>query len=196
MRRLLAVVAVGATTFAVYLATQGDAATLVANRVATCPVRISEECQADFPSLRPYETLRFPVRRDLLPDGGVSIIVPRASDKVRSGLRDCIEVMDWTACDLDSCATHAGTCEKWDAGNPFTRVRAASKYVIPDCRGDDGGWVDDHAPVDCLRLGYASDGGYGWAGCNAVPRSLSAGSRCLNAPSGVVFAGERLQDSL
>lgn len=194
MRRLLAVVAVATTTFAVYLATQADVTGLVANRVATCPVRISEECQADYPSLKPYETLRFPVRRDALPDGGVSIIVPRASDKVRAGLRDCIEVMDWTACDLDACATHAGVCEQWDAGNPFTRVRAASKHVIPDCRGSDGGWVDDHAPVDCLRR--TEDGGSRWAGCNVMPRSESVGASCLNAPSGVVFAGEQLQDSL
>jgi hypothetical protein len=161
-------------------------------------VRISEECQADYPGLRPYETLRFPVVRTPLADGGVEILLPRASDKVRGGLRECVEVVDWTACDLDNCATFSGVCAKWDAGNPFTRVRSASHFVIPDCRNTDGGWNDNHAPVDCLAAGARGllDGGPRWFGCNVLPRASATGTQCLDAPTGTVFAGERLEDSL
>lgn len=196
MRKFIAAAVLGGTTFVIYLALSGDAA---ANRVATCGVRVSDECRAQYPALRTYETLRFPVRRDVLADGGIQILVPHASKAVREGLRDCMEVMDWASCDLDSCATHAGTCEKWEDANPFTRVRAASKYVIPDCRTDAGTvWDDNHAPVDCLATGAYGlpDGGPRWAGCNVVLRSAATGTQCLNAPSGTVYAGDRIEDSL
>ena len=194
MRRLLAVLAlasgVGVT---VYLASTSDGP---ANRAATCPVRISDECLAEYPSLRRYETVRFPVVREVAGDGGLSFVLPRALGDPQGLARECIEVVDWAQCDIETCAARPGVCSAWDAGQPLTRVRSASRYVIPDCRGLDGGWVDNHAPVDCLRRGHAPDGGYGWAGCNVIARNQSAGSRCLDAPSGLVRAGERVEDSL
>jgi hypothetical protein len=196
MRRFVAAVVLGATTVVIYLALEGDGP---ANRVATCPVRISAECQALYPALRPYETLRFPVRRDVLADGGVQILLPKASRATQEGLRDCVEVMDWGDCDIDPCASHAAVCAAWIDSNPFTRVRTASKHVIPDCREADGGWNDNHAPVDCLgtgQFGAWDSGAPEWRGCGVLPRALSTGTQCLNAPSGTVFAGERLEDSL
>lgn len=197
MRRFLAaVILTGGTVVGVYIASTADAPSGAASmRVATCGVRVSDECLKQYPALKRYETLRFPVLRDVS-DGDLSFVLPRAFAAQGSLARECIEVVDWAACDVDACAAFSAVCGAWDAGQPVTRVRSASKYVIPDCRGADGGWDDGHASVDCLRLGYASDGGYGWAGCNVIPRGLSAGSQCLDAPSGVVFAGERLEDSL
>lgn len=199
MRRLLAlVVLAGGTVAGVYLASTTDAPGAGgALRAATCNVRVSDECLAQYPALKRYETVRFPVLRDVS-DGGLSFVLPRALGAPGSLARECIEVVDWSACDVDPCATFPAVCNAWDAGQPVKRVRTASKYVIPDCRGDDGGWVDNHASVDCLRLGYASDGGYGWAGCNVMRRADAkpGSTACLDAPTGVVYAGERLEDSL
>jgi hypothetical protein len=109
-----------------------------------------------------------------------------------------VEVVAWSDCTLEAANAHPGIVATWQAANPFTRVRSASSHVIPDCKGTDGGWVDDHAPVDCLRLGYAADGGYGWAGCNVLRRADArpGSTACLDSPTGVVYAGERLEDSL
>jgi len=195
MRRLLAVVALsGGVIATVYLATSADVTDLAPNRWATCSVRISEECQADYPTLKPYETLRFPVRRNVEADGGITFVVPRASDKVRGGARDCVEVVAWSDCTLDPANAYPNITTVWSAANPFTRVRSASSHVIPDCRSPDGGWDDNHAPVDCLRR--TEDGGTRWAGCNIIRRSEASGTQCLDSPTGVVFAGERLEESL
>ena len=84
------------------------------------------------------------------------------------------------------------------AGQPITRVRTASKWVIPDCRNSDGGWNDHHAPVACNATGAYGlpDGGPVWRGCNVLPRANSTGAACIDSPTGVVFAGERLEDAL
>lgn len=195
MRRFLAAVLLtGGTLVGIYVASTTDAPGAGgALRAATCNVRVSDECLATYPSLKRYETVRFPVLRDVS-DGGLSFVLPRALAAKGSLARECIEVVDWAACDVDPCATFPAVCAAWDAGQPVTRVRSASKYVIPDCRDalPDGGlqWVDNHAPVDCTEL----DGG--WRGCNVGLRAQRRGAKCLDAPSGVVFAGERLEDSL
>lgn len=196
-RRLITVVTLAATTVGIYLASVSDRPVNAAGmRAATCAVRVSDECLAQYPALKRYETLRFPVIRDVS-DGGLSFVLPRALGAADSLARVCIEVVDWGACDLDTCATFPATCASWDAGQPVTRVRSASKFVIPDCRTG-GVWDDNHAPVDCLATGAFGlpDGGPRWAGCNVLPRASSTGAQCLDAPSHAVTAGERLEDSL
>lgn len=191
MRRLLAlVVLAGGTVAGVYLASTTDAPGAGGVlRAATCNVRVSDECLAEYPALKRYETVRFPVLRDVS-DGGLSFVLPRALAAQGSLARECIEVVDWSACDVETCAVRPSICADRDAGQPLTRVRSASKFVIPDCRGADGGWVDNHAPVACTQL----DGG--WRGCNVGLRAERTGAKCLDAPTGVVYAGERLEDSL
>jgi hypothetical protein len=193
---VIASLVIGGTSFVIYnpkLSTShadlADAGAAAANRVATCPVRVSEACQAQF-SVRAYETLRFPVVRDVLPSGEVVILMPAAAKAVGERLRECVRVVDWRACDLDPVASFPAVASRWGTANPFVRVRSASKYVIPDCRLPDGGWNTEHAPVDCRSL----DGG--WRGCNVQPRAQMTGTACLDSPSGVVEAGERIEDSL
>lgn len=189
-RKLIAIVTVASVTVGIYLASTTDAPSGAASmRVATCGVRVSDECLKQYPALKRYETLRFPVLRDTS-DGGLSFILPRALGAEGAIVRGCVEVVDWESCDIDTCAMHPAVCGAWDARQPVTRVRAASKYVIPDCRKPDGGWDDHHAPVDCVEL----DGG--WRGCNVALRSQRVGTQCLDAPTGVVYAGERVEDSL
>lgn len=186
-RRLIAIVLLASGAVGVYLASSSDGP---ANRVATCHVRVSDECLAQYPALKRYETVRFPVVREVAADGGLTFVLPRALGAQGSLARECIEVLDWASCDIETCAARPGVCAQWDAGQPVTRVRTASKYVIPDCRRPDGGWDDHHAPVDCVEL----DGG--WRGCNVALRSQRVGTQCLDAPTGVVYAGERVEDSL
>lgn len=191
MRRRIAVVILAAgTVVGIYLASPTDAPAGAASmRAATCGVRVSDECLATYPALKRYETVRFPVLRDVS-DGGLSFVLPRALGAQGGLARECIEVVDWAGCDVETCAVRPSICADWDAGQPLTRVRTASKFVIPDCRGTDGGWVDNHAPVDCTEL----DGG--WRGCNVGLRAQRRGTQCLDAPSGIVYAGERLEDAL
>jgi hypothetical protein len=109
-------------------------------------------------------------------------------------LADCVEVLRLEDCAFEDCAKTPGACDVKDAGLAKAD-RAASKYVIPDCRAPDGGW-DDSAVVDCRRAGVLLDGGAAWWGCNVFPRAEAVGTQCLDAPTGVVVAGERLEDSL
>lgn len=194
-RRLITIVTLASVTVGVYLASTSDQPTGPAGmRAATCNVRVSDECLAQYPALRRYETLRFPVLRDVS-DGGLSFVLPRVLGDPNGVVRDCMEVVAWDDCTIDTCATFPAVCAAWDAGRPVTRVRSASKYVIPDCRGLDGGW-DDSVVADCRRKGVAPDGGTRWWGCNVFPRAEAVGTQCLDAPSGIVFAGERVEDSL
>ena len=187
-RRLITLLVVGAGVgVGVYLASDSDGP---ANRAATCNVRVSDECLAQYPALKRYETVRFPVIREVAADGGLNFVLPRVLGDPQGIARECIEVVDWGACDIETCATRPAICAAWDAGQPIVRVRTASKFVIPDCRDVDGGWVDNHAPVDCTEL----DGG--WRGCNVGLRTQRTGTKCLDAPSGLVRAGERVEDSL
>jgi hypothetical protein len=181
-----ALLVAGGIAAGVYVASF-DAMDATALRVATCPVRLREECRAKYPDMKRYETVRLPVA---MLDGGalqeksLAIALPDV-------LADCVEVLRLEDCAFEDCA--AGECDVRDAG--LAQARAASKYVIPDCRAPDGGW-DDSAVVDCRRAGVLSDGGAAWWGCNVFPREEAVGTQCLDAPTGVVVAGERLEDSL
>jgi len=103
----------------------------------------------------------------------------------------CVDFMGFQRCTIRSCTANAQTqavCAKWLDSKPWVRVPAGqTAHVIPDCR--DGGVWDDSLVVDCLRGGE-------WRGCNVMPRAEASGAQCLDAPSGVVWAGERLEDSL
>jgi len=176
----------GGIAAGVYLANLEDVSPS-AVRVATCPVRVREECRGKYPDLKRYETVRLPVA---LLDGGSGKPGSLALPDV---LADCIEVLRLEDCTVDDCDKYPGACDVRDAG--VVRARAASKYVIPDCRAPDGGW-DDTAVADCRRRGVLIDGGVAWWGCNVFPREEAVGTQCLDAPTGVVVAGERLEDSL
>jgi hypothetical protein len=159
-------------------------------RVATCPVRLREECRGKYPDMKRYETVRLPVA---MLDGGVPLEKSLAI-ALPDVLADCVEVLRLEDCAFEDCAKTPGACDVKDAGLAKAD-RAASKYVIPDCRAPDGGW-DDSAVVDCRRAGVLLDGGAAWWGCNVFPRAEAVGTQCLDAPTGVVVAGERLEDSL
>jgi len=194
MRRLIAVVVLASgITATIYVALPGDGP---ATHVATCPVRISDDCRAQYPSLKEYEVLRFGVVRTSFPDGGVAFGLPPTT--LNSKAKECVEVVDWDDCDLANCAAFPGICDKWDAGQPFTRVRSASHFVIPDCRLADGGW-DEFPAVhpDCMRTGYlgTADGGPFWGGCTPFLRTLAVGAQCLDSPGNIVRGG-RIEDSL
>lgn len=197
---LVAVVTVGGSVFSVYAPEQGvtaidlaDSGVAGPNRIATCPVRVAPECAAAF-STRRYETVRFPVFREVQPDGGIALLLPPRIMRAA----DCLAVLDWTRCDLDPVATYPTVAARWDDAVPLTLARSASKFVIPDCRRADGGWDSDHAPVDCVATGFKGylDGGPRWNGCNTLERVFSAGSQCLDAPGVDVRDGERMEDSL
>jgi hypothetical protein len=178
----------GGIAAGIYVANLDDVNATVL-RVATCPVRIREECREKYPDLRRYETVRLSVA---LLDGGVA---PEKSLAIAlpDVLSDCVEVLRLEDCTFEDCVKGPGACDVKDAG--LAKARAASKYVIPDCRTADGSW-DDSAVVDCRRAGVLLDGGAAWWGCNVFPRAEAVGTQCLDAPTGVVVAGERLEDSL
>jgi len=189
---LAAVALVGGTVFSVHVPEPGvtaedfaDAGIPAANRVATCPARIAPECAERF-GIGRYEVLRFPIVRNALADGGVEILLPPRASK-------CIELLDFDKCDLDNVATYPAIAAKWDHNIPATVVRAASKFVLPDCR-EDGGYNANGGPVDCDRR--TEDGGRRWFGCNVIPRAEAVGAACLDAPGGTVYSGERIEDAL
>jgi hypothetical protein len=183
-----ALLVAGGIAAGVYVANFGDVSP-AALRVATCPVRLREGCREKYPDMKRYETVRLPVA---MLDGGVPLEKSLAI-ALPDVLADCVEVLRLEDCAFEDCDRHPGECDTRDAG--LARARAASKYVIPDCRTADGGW-DDTAVVDCRRAGVLLDGGAAWWGCNVFPRTEAVGTRCLDAPTGVVVAGERLEDSL
>lgn len=197
---VVATVGVGSLTFTVLAPDPGttaldlaDAGIAAPNRVATCPVRVDPSCAAAL-GVRLYETVRFPVYREAQSDGGIALVLP---PRITRASR-CLEVLDWSDCDLDPVATFPAVAAKWDDAVPVTIARSSSRYVIADCRDPDGGWDDKHAEVDCRAIGARGlpDGGPRWFGCNVLPRSVAVGTQCLDAPSGVVLAGERLEGAL
>lgn len=193
---LLSSVTIGTVTYNIFTpkndtaeADLADAGVAAANRVATCPVRVSDECRSRF-GLRRYETVRFPIVLDSQSATISNVILPPSARAVRS----CVDIIDFTQCDVDPVSSFPVIASNWGDPNPFTRVLSASKFVIPDCRNPDGGWDESHAPVACLRS--LPDGGTGWKGCNTMPRAESSGGQCLPAPSGAVMLGDRLEDSM
>lgn len=193
---LVSSITIGAVTYNIYAPKNdttevdlADAGVASANRVATCPVRVSDECRGRF-GLKRYETVRFPIFTDNQSASVTNVILPPAARAIKS----CVEVVDFAQCDVDPTGSFPSVALKWGDPNPFTRVPTATKFVIPDCRNADGGWNELHAPVACLRS--LPDGGTGWKGCNVIPRSEASGGACLPAPSGSVMLGDRLEESL
>lgn len=199
---LVTVVVVGAATYTVYGPSSPaitpthylDAGVSGPTHIATCPARIRPQCAATYGTRR-YETLRFPVFVTGTPGNaqGFDVLLPPRSQSVAG---PCIEVMAWADCTLEAvtAGTQAAALAYWVAEIPVLVARSSSSHVVPDCRGADGGWDDAHAPVACQRR--EPDGGSRWAGCNVMPRAQSVGGACLDAPTGVVYFGERWEDSL
>jgi hypothetical protein len=162
-----------------------------ASHWVTCPVRFTDDCRARLQQRR-YATVRMPVRMPGAPDGGDAGLpeLPEGPE--------CLSVVDWGACSIEEAAPEDKERPWADIRTSLTPAPAASAYVVPDCRDDAGRWVDMHAPVDCYAVGAlgAPDGGPRWFGCNVFPRRWSAGTQCLDAPTGVIWLGDRLEDSL
>lgn len=199
---LVTVVTVGGVTYSVYAPNSpavtpiayADAGVAAPTHIATCPARIRPQCAAAYGTRR-YETLRFPVFVAATPGDpqGFDVLLPPRSQSVAG---PCIEVMRWADCTLEAVTggTQAAALAYWVAEIPVLVARSSSSHVVPDCRGADGGWDDAHAPVACQRR--EPDGGSRWSGCNVMPRAQAVGGACLDAPTGVVFFGERWEDSL
>lgn len=197
---VLGTVTVGAVSYTLYAPEPGtraadlaDAGVTAPNRIATCPVRVDPSCGLPVPR---YATVRFPVFRDVMADGGIALIFP---PRIARAAR-CLDVRDWSQCDLDPVSSFPAVAARWDAAVPLVLARAASKFVIPDCRTADGGWDEraERPPVDCRGFGPWGelDGGARWRGCNVTPRRWAVGTQCLDAPTNNVAAYERLEDSL
>lgn len=155
-RRLVATVIVGASTFLVYLAVGGGVQAqhdyldslgmTTPNRVATCPVRINDDCIGWVSdagvSVHKYERLRFPVIRT----AGTQIDIqlpPMPLSLVLNG-HACLEVIDWTDCTLDTVATFPTVAAKWGDAIPFSKSGVTKKCVR---RNTSGGFPN------CLRNG-------------------------------------------
>jgi hypothetical protein len=185
-RNLLAVVAVGALTFSVYLLTGGDVpaqlnwlvdAGASVTHAAECPVRLSDDCldagrQAGF-TLHKYERLRFPVWVRVQSDGGRDVQLP----PMNTGLAGaCIEVVAWTDCSLDATApARASVSALLGQQLPFTPVGAVKQW----------GRAKFDAGLDCP---LADGGSYGDR--NVMPRAwMLDPDRCELVGSGVVMMG-------
>jgi len=158
MRRFfLAVVLAGGTTVAIFVGTSND----TANRVATCPVRLTDrglavarEAGLD---LKRNELIRFGVVRRALSDGGLSFDIPPEMD----GLRGLVTVKDWRECTIDPAASFPGVTSRWDAGVPFVFPGAASRRCVR---------AKLSAGLTCLRM--RGDGGvYSFGDRNVFPRA-------------------------
>lgn len=159
-RTQIALVAVGALTFSVFLLTGGTVAEqkawmvdagMTVTHAATCPVRISDDCVDAGHQLglnvHRNDRLRFPVNVRVLPDAGRDVQMP----PMNVGLaRACIEVVDWTDCTLDSSAG-ARTSAAALIGQqlPFDLVGVTKKCVRANldaglaCLQTDGGSFGD-----------------------------------------------------
>ena len=188
-RALITVAAVGALTFSIYLATGGNVAAQVdyltdaglstPTHVATCSVRISDECLAAAAdagvNVHRYERLRFPVTVTTLSDGGRDVQLPPLAQAVRQ----CVEVMDWSACTLVVAGSAPAVAAKWGQALPFTTAGAVRGCVRPKF---DAGLL-------CPRL--QSDGGtFSFGDRNVFPRAEAFDTAQCEAVECMVFAGE------
>lgn len=133
-RKLIAVAAVGALSFAVYVATGGsvqqqvdemaDAGFAPPNRDATCAVRLDPDFAADA-GVGLYQRLLFPVVVTLLIDGGRDVQMPPMP---LQKTRQSIDVVDWNDCTL--AASTGPVAALWGTQRPFT----AAGVVKPWCR--------------------------------------------------------------
>lgn len=196
---LVTIVGVGGITFSVYGPNSPsitglvftDAGVVAPTHIATCPVRVDPACASAY-GTGLYEVVRFPVFVTGTPGdvNGRDVLLPPRTTRVAGR---CLEVMDgWRSCTLEAITapTLAAALLYWDSDVPVLIARNLSPSVIPDCREADGGWNDEHAPVDCVAL----DGT--WRGCNVQARSQMKGTLCLSAPTNNVRAGERIEGSL
>lgn len=179
MRRLLAIVAVSASVVAsVYLAAPDYAPSAL--RVAVCPVRIDDGCRAQLAdagvSVSRYERVRFPVDRALLADGGLEFTLPAALLRTAR----CVEVMDWSDCNIVTCASDPTICALWDAGLPLRR--APQRKCL-------------RAKFDAGLLCPLVDGG-SFGDRNVTLRALRANPAQCEECECVVLAGEDPEKSL
>ena len=181
---VVAVTAIGGTVWTIYEPDAGVTAAdladagLAPTHMATCDVRLDDECMAQY-GLPRYTSLQFPAA---VVGATHEASLPPSTPKVSSTLHRCIEVVDWDDCTLAACDSTCRT--RWASANPYRVIAAAaSKWVVPDCSTPDGGWDNDHAQVDCLATGVLGrpDGGARWRGCNVLPRALSQGAACLDS---------------
>jgi len=186
-RVLVAVTAVGALTFSVYLATGGgvqaqvdfltDAGLATPTHVATCSVRISDECLAAAAdagvNVHRYERLRFPVTVTTLPDGGRDVQLP----PLAQAARHCVEVMSWGDCALVVAGSAPAVAAKWGQPLPFTtagavrgcvRAKFASSLLCPRV---DGGARDVSEERNVYPRAWTSDP----AQCEQVECAVFAG---------------------
>ena len=189
-RVLVTVTAVGALTFSVWMVAGGtpsqqtaflaDAGITQGNRVATCPVRIDDDCLAVARDAgidaRKYERLRFPVFLTVLPDAGRDVQLP----PMRAGVvRACIEVVDWSDCTLDTNATYPAVASLWGNALPFRMTGVTRKCVRPNF----------DAGLACNRV--RSDGGvYSFGDRNVYPRNKAFAPATCEPVECVIFFGD------
>lgn len=65
-----------------------------------------------------------------------------------------------------------------DGGKAYVALDE-SPCVIPDCTDEDGGWDNNHAPVDCV-FQYPGEP-QRWRGCNVGARIYASGTQCVEA---------------
>ena len=183
-RSLVATVAVGALTFAVYVATGGgvqqqtdfltDAGLSVPTHNAVCPVRLDPDFAADA-GLGVYQRLRFPVVVTVLPDAGRDVqLPPMPLQRVRQAL----DVVDWGDCTL--AASTAPVAALWGNALPFQLVARAQQ---PWCR------ANFDAGLPCSLLDGGSFGDRNVSACG-----LRVAAECERVSSGVIYAGDSPED--
>lgn len=193
-RTQITTVAVGALTFVIYLATGGnvarqnqflgDAGYSGATHVATCPVRISDECLAIAidagVSIHRFETLRFPIAQVVMADGGRDIQLPPMNQNVRN----CVEVIDWSACGLATAGTFPAVAAKWGNAIPFA-ITGSPKPCVRQ-KADAG--------LTCLKL--LSDGGsFDYGDRNVYARSEAVSpATCEQVACGILSGDDENND--
>lgn len=181
----IALVAVGASIFSVFLVVGGtvqdqtnflvDGGWTAATHRAECPVYFDDDCldagrQAGY-TLHRYERLAFPVAVRVLADGGRDVQMPPMNVQAAA---ECIHVMAWEDCTLN--AGQVGTVSGLLGQQlPFTPVGAVKQW----------GRAKFDAGLDCPLL----DGG-SFGDRNVMSRAqMLDPNRCELVGAGVVFAG-------
>lgn len=182
-RRLVAVVAVGALSFSVYLTVGGTVAEQTAyladggiapNRDAVCPVRLDPDFAADA-GLGIYQRLKFPVALKVLTDGGRDVTLPPMP---LQRVRQALDVVDWSDCAL--AASTAPVAALWGTGRPFT----LAGVVKPWCR------QKSDAGLPCALLDGGSFGDRNVSLCT----TRAAPATCERVSSGVIYSGDDPED--
>ena len=178
-RAIVAVVAVGATWFAVHVVRDGNGvqsqanfltdAGIQPNRDATCPVRLDADFAADA-GLSVYQRLKFPVSRRVQSDGGIDIQMP----PMPKGARDAIDIVRWDDCALDP--STGPVAALWGTSRPLT----LTGVVKPWCRQK----ADAGLPCLLLDGGTAGDRNVSLCAARANP------STCERASGNTVYLGD------